>query len=89
MRRLWGAVRFNLPLSFGESGQLVLGRFPGLGFDLLAAPSRPSTMLRAVACYCGFRGHHSGGTTPELHRFPYSPVKGTQDTNWALVTLDL
>jgi len=29
--------------------ELATGRFPGLGFRLLAAPSRPSICLRTVA----------------------------------------
>jgi hypothetical protein len=32
----------NLSLSFGEAGGEALGRSPGLGFILLAAPSHPS-----------------------------------------------
>ena len=47
---------------------MALGRSPGLGFVLLAAPSHPSSSLRTVAVTCGFRRHHSGGTAPDLHR---------------------
>jgi len=43
------------------------GRFPDLGFFLLAAPSHPSCELGTVAD-CGFRRRHSGGTAPDLHR---------------------
>ena len=58
----------NLSLSSGEASQSALGRSPGLGFVLLAAPSHPSSSLRTVAVACGFRRHHSGGTAPDLHR---------------------
>jgi hypothetical protein len=51
----------------GEAGHNVLGRFPDLGFFLLAAPSHPLLELRTVAA-CGFRRRHSGGTAPDLHR---------------------
>jgi hypothetical protein len=66
----------NLSLSFGEASSSSQGRSPGSGFILLAAPSHPSTLLRAVAL-CGFRRHHSGGTAPDFHRFPYYPETGT------------
>ena len=44
------------PFSLFRRGRLknALGRFPGLGFNLLAAPSRPSTNLRTVTCVAAF-----------------------------------
>jgi hypothetical protein len=44
------------PFSLFRRGRLknALGRFPGLGFNLLATPSRPSTNLGTVTCVAAF-----------------------------------
>jgi len=57
----------HLSLFSGEAGKTTLGRFPDLGFFLLAAPSHPS-LDSGQWLSCGFRSHHSGGTAPDLHR---------------------
>jgi hypothetical protein len=48
--------KIEKPFSLFRRGRLknALGRFPGLGCILLAAPSRPSTQLRTVACVAAF-----------------------------------
>jgi len=56
-RRLFGlSGKIERPFSLFRRGRLknALGRFPGLGFNLLAAPSRPSTKLRTVTCVAAF-----------------------------------
>jgi hypothetical protein len=50
----WGKIEktfLSLPERRAEN---ALGRFPGLGFNLLAAPSHPSTQLRTVTCVAAF-----------------------------------
>lgn len=60
------------PFSLFRRGRLnSLGRFPGLGLNLLAAPSRQPRADSGL--FCGFRSHHSGGTAPDLHRTSLTP----------------
>src|SRR5258708_16965341 len=64
----------HLSLFSGEAGKTTLGRFPDLGFFLLAAPSHPS-LDSGQWLSCGFRSHHSGGCPPGLlPAFPTTPT---------------
>ena len=61
------------PFSLFRRGRLknTLGRFPGLGFNLLAAPSHQPQADSDLRC--GFRRHYSGGTAPDFHRSSLTP----------------
>lgn len=50
----------NPSLSFGEAGLGTLGRSPGLGFNLLAAPSHPSTLSFTLSLSGRGKGEGSG-----------------------------
>jgi hypothetical protein len=67
----WGKIKktfLSLPERRAEN---ALGRFPGLGFNLLAAPSHQ--LLANSDLRCGFRRHYSGGTAPDFHRSSLTP----------------
>jgi hypothetical protein len=68
-RRLFGFLgKIEKPFSLFRRGRLknALCRFPGLGFNLLAAPSHQPQADSDL--HCGFRRHYSGGTAPDSHR---------------------
>jgi hypothetical protein len=52
---------------------MTLGRSPGLGLILLAAPSRQPLNQADSGFTCGFRRHYSGGTAPDSHRTSLEP----------------
>jgi hypothetical protein len=65
--------KIERPFSLFRRGRLknALGRFPGLGFDLLAAPSHQPQADSDLRC--GFRRLYSGGTAPDFHRSSLTP----------------
>ena len=68
-RRLFGLFgKIEKPFSLFRRGRLknALCRFPGLGFNLLAAPSHQPQADSDL--HCGFRRHYSGGTAPDSYR---------------------
>jgi hypothetical protein len=54
---MFGKERSEPPLSFGEAGLLFLGRSPGSGFLLFAAPSRRFVIRVSVIRFWGLTSY--------------------------------